>query len=66
MPGGLSERRFAWARLVRVLLAPLALALPPLFWVIEETKRASLTTLGRDQGIFQYIAWALRRGVLRP
>ena len=64
MPGGLSERRFAWARLVRVLLAPLALALPPLFWVIEATKRASLTTLGRDQGIFQYIAWALRRGAI--
>jgi len=47
---------------VRALVAPLALALPPLFWVVEATRRASLTTLGRDQGIFQYVAWALGRG----
>jgi hypothetical protein len=30
--------------------------------VAEATRRASLTPLGRDQGIFQYIAWALSHG----
>jgi hypothetical protein len=59
-----SARRFAFARLVRTLVPPLALALPPLFWVTDATRRASLTTLGRDQGIFQYVAWALRRGAV--
>lgn len=48
--------------LVRRLLAPLLLALVPLFWVADATHRSSLTTLGRDQGIFQYIAWAIRNG----
>jgi hypothetical protein len=38
------------------------LALPPLFWVAEATRRASLTPLGRDQGIFQYVGWALSQG----
>jgi hypothetical protein len=37
-------------------------AIPPLAWVLEATYRASLTTLGRDQGIFQYIAWAVMNG----
>lgn len=64
MPAGLSARRFAWARLARALATPLALALPPLFWVAEATRRASLTTLGRDQGIFQYVAWALGQGAV--
>ncbi len=54
--------RLATARLVRTLAAPLVLALPPLFWVAEATRRASLTPLGRDQGIFQYIAWAIGQG----
>jgi len=62
MPAGLSARRFTWARFVRALVAPLTLGLPPLFWVVEATRRASLTTFGRDQGIFQYVAWAIRRG----
>ena len=48
--------------LVRRLLAPLLLAAVPLFWVADAMHRASLTTLGRDQGIFQYIAWAVSRG----
>lgn len=51
-------------RLVRSLLVPLVIALPPLFWVAEATRRASLTPLGRDQGIFQYVAWALRHGAV--
>ena len=54
--------RLATARLVRTLAAPLMLALPPLFWVAEATRRAALTPLGRDQGIFQYIAWAISQG----
>ena len=48
--------------LLRRLLAPLTLALVPLLWVADATHRASLTTVGRDQGIFQYIAWALDHG----
>jgi hypothetical protein len=52
------------ARIVRTLVPPLALAIPPFFWVADATRRASLTTLGRDQGIFQYVAWALRRGAI--
>src|ERR1700722_9269938 len=58
----MQARRPATARLVRTLAAPLTLALPPLFWVVEATRRASLTPLGRDQGIFQYIAWATSQG----
>jgi hypothetical protein len=48
----------------RALALPLVIALPPLLWVIDATHRASLTTLGRDQGIFQYVAWALRHGAV--
>src|ERR1700722_6738381 len=55
-------RRFAVARLVRTFAAPVALALPPMFWVADATRRASLTPLGRDQGIFQYVGWAIRQG----
>lgn len=51
-------------RLWRVAAAPLALALPPLVWVADATRRASFTTLGRDQGIFQFIARALSRGAV--
>jgi hypothetical protein len=54
--------RYARMRLMRSLLVPLALALPPSAWVVEATRRASLTPLGRDQGIFQYIAWSLQQG----
>lgn len=44
-------------------IAPaLIVALPPLLWIRDATYRASLTTLGRDQGIFQYIAWAILHG----
>jgi hypothetical protein len=47
---------------LRRVLAPLLLAAVPLYWVLDATHRASLTTLGRDQGIFQYIAWAVGQG----
>ena len=43
-------------------MAPLVLVLPPLLWVSDATRRASFETLGRDQGIFQYVAWALSQG----
>jgi len=52
----------ARVKAVRQLLVPLVLALVPLFWVADATHRSSLTTLGRDQGIFQYIAWAIGQG----
>jgi hypothetical protein len=58
----MSARQFALARVLRALLTPLAIALPPLFWVVSATDRASRTPLGRDQGIFQYVGWALRQG----
>jgi hypothetical protein len=48
--------------IVRPLVLPLVLALPGVAWVSEATHRASLETLGRDQGIFQYIAQAILRG----
>jgi hypothetical protein len=56
--------RLGCLRLWRSLAVPLALALPPLFWVVDATRRASITTLGRDQGIFQYVAWALVHGAI--
>ncbi len=49
-------------RLLLALVPALIVALPPLIWVLDATNRASLTTLGRDQGIFQYVAWAVSRG----
>ena len=49
-------------RLLRPLVLPLVTALPPLVWVMEATRRATFDTLGRDQGIFQYVAWALEHG----
>lgn len=48
--------------LVRRTLVPLVLALVPVFWVWDAARRASITTIGRDQGIFQYIAWAVQKG----
>src|ERR1700761_1871793 len=57
-----TARSFAIARVLRSLLVPLAVALPSLFWVVSATDRASRPPLGRDQGIFQYIGWALSQG----
>jgi hypothetical protein len=47
---------------MRRLVVPLIVALPPLIWVREAARHAALETLGRDQGIFQYIAWAVLHG----
>src|SRR5580704_17475062 len=49
-------------RAVRGALPALILALPPLVWVLGAEEKASYTALGRDQGIFQYIAWAVSQG----
>lgn len=40
----------------------LCVAIPAFPWLIDATLRASRSALGRDQGIFQYIAWAASRG----
>lgn len=40
----------------------LLVILPGFAAVLSAAHRASWTTLGRDQGIFQYIAWAIRQG----
>ncbi len=56
--------KLSLARFMRIGLVPLILALPPFFWVALAFVRASRTTLGRDQGIFQYIAWALAKGAV--
>jgi hypothetical protein len=52
-----------WAlRALRIVMLPLIVALPSLPWVLEATRRASLEALGRDQGIFQYVGWAVAHG----
>jgi hypothetical protein len=43
-------------------LVALIIAIPGLWYVFDATRRASFTSLGRDQGIFQYVAWAVRQG----
>jgi len=47
---------------VRKLALGLLIALPALPWVWGACVRASWATLGRDQGIFQYIGWAASSG----
>lgn len=44
------------------IVAALVVAIPGFPWVIDATLRASTSALGRDQGIFQYVAWAASRG----
>src|SRR5439155_8986407 len=51
-------------RAVRGALPALVLGLPPLYWVLTAERSASYSSLGRDQGIFQYVAWALERGAV--
>ena len=53
---------FGLQRALRVLVPAFIVALPPLYWVVDATRRASLVSLGRDQGIFQYVAWAVLKG----
>ncbi|MDF2695618.1 MAG: hypothetical protein K0S65_4001 [Labilithrix sp.] len=44
------------------ILPPLLVAIPALGSVWDATDRASWASLGRDQGIFQYVAWAVGQG----
>jgi hypothetical protein len=60
----MAAARYKAIRLWRAFAVPLVVALPPLPWVAVALQRAALTPLGRDQGIFQYIAWALGRGAV--
>src|SRR5580704_4448746 len=68
MPSRVDDASLAeelWAglrRVARTLVVPLIVALPPFLWVREAMRHAVLETLGRDQGIFQYVAWAVRHG----
>jgi len=60
---GLLARALLYVRrALRGLLPGAIVAVPPLFWVVDATYRASLTSLGRDQGIFQYVGWAWMQG----
>ncbi len=59
MPSARNLKAFRWTV---ALAVPLVLALPPLLWIIDGTRRAAVTPLARDQGIFQYVAWALAHG----
>ena len=51
-----------WLAIVVEVLPAALVAAPALAAVWEAVVRASWTTLGRDQGIFQYVAWAIRQG----
>jgi len=49
-------------KMLGALVPALIVGVPPFFLVREAAYRATLTTLGRDQGIFQYIGWAITQG----
>lgn len=55
-----ARRETLWRWLVFSVVV--ACALVPIDLVISNTTRASHSILGRDQGIFQYVAWAVRHG----
>ena len=61
-PASPAERLRRALRSLRAALPALIVGLPPLAWVCLSLHRAALTTLGRDQGIFQYVAWAISNG----
>ena len=52
----------AFTRLLRAIAPGLLVALPGALAVWDASVRASWATLGRDQGIFQYVAWASAQG----
>ncbi len=52
----------SFPRALRALSPGMLVALPGLAAVWSASVRASWATLGRDQGIFQYIAWASAQG----
>jgi hypothetical protein len=47
---------------LRRSIVPLTVAVPGLPWLADAAIRASNSALGRDQGIFQYVAWAASQG----
>ncbi len=49
-------------RVLALALAPLLAALPALPRILQALPIAVLSPLGRDQGIFQYSAWAITEG----
>lgn len=44
------------------LFAAIFVILPGLYFIVRATWAASYSPFGRDQGIFQYFAWAVRQG----
>jgi hypothetical protein len=44
------------------LAPPVLVAFPAIGWVASAARRAGWASLGRDQGIFQYVAWAVGQG----
>jgi hypothetical protein len=57
-----SRRMRPPTRVARAVTPGLLVALPAAVAVWEAGVRASWATIGRDQGIFQYIAWSLAQG----
>jgi hypothetical protein len=46
------------------ILAAFVVVCPAVYYMVQATYGASYAAFGRDQGIFQYYAWALRQGDL--
>lgn len=58
-----ANEREASARMTLLGVVPaLVIALPAFLFVCAATWKASWASLGRDQGIFQYVGWAVARG----
>jgi hypothetical protein len=60
----LGQRAWAIARRqdLTALLPPALIALPALFWLWFAVRVAALSAYCRDQGHYQYIAWAMLKG----
>lgn len=57
-----SRRHIPSIRMAADIVPALVLAVPTAAITWQAARAASFTMLGRDQGIFQYIAWAILRG----
>lgn len=58
----LSRQRRFLADLIRFATPAIVIVVPTIGLVYRANVRASWASLGRDQGIFQYIAWAIANG----
>ncbi len=58
----LPDRRERLVRALHGIIPPLVLASFAALQLVEAATRSSYATLGRDQGIFQYVAWAIGEG----